>query len=109
VKLPNFNYCFFILQLTFGMTDLDFSAISFGSSVDMKRLSDGLNELVGAGIWYDTFTIRNTRWLWLVNDTVSVMKSDEVLCGVGGIYPEFVAGILNQVNEINFYVLLMNH
>jgi hypothetical protein len=40
-----------------------------------------------------------------VDHTVSAMNSDKVLCGVAGIYPSYVAGILNQVNEINFYVL----
>jgi hypothetical protein len=45
MKLSRFNYCFFILELTFGMMDLlEFSTISFGSGVDMKRLSDDLNE-----------------------------------------------------------------
>jgi hypothetical protein len=71
----------------------------------MKRLSDDLNELVGAGIWYDTFMIRNKTWLWLVNYIVSVMNIDKVLCDVAGLYPGFMAGILNQVNEINFMFL----
>jgi hypothetical protein len=84
---------------------LDFSDISFVSGMGMKRLSDDLDHLVGVGLWHDTFTIRNTTLLWLVHDIVSAMKSDKVLCGVAGMYPGFVAGILNHVNEINFHVL----
>jgi len=33
------------------------------------------------------------------------MNSDNVLCGLFGLYPSFVAGILNSVKEIHFYVL----
>jgi hypothetical protein len=40
-----------------------------------------------------------------VNDIVTVMNSDKLLCGVAGMYPRFVAVILNQENEINYYVL----
>jgi hypothetical protein len=84
---------------------LDISSVSFDSGVDMNRLSVDLNQLVGVGIWHDNFTIHNTKWLWLVSDIVSAMNSDKVLCRVAGVYPSYVAGILNQVNEINFYVL----
>ena len=33
------------------------------------------------------------------------MNGDRVLCGVFGLYPSHVAGILKHVEEINFYVL----
>jgi len=33
------------------------------------------------------------------------MKSNKVLCGSFGVYPSYVAGILNSVKKINFYVL----
>jgi hypothetical protein len=33
------------------------------------------------------------------------MNSDKVLCGCFGLYPSYVAGILNSVKEIHFYVL----
>ena len=84
---------------------LDISTIAFGCGVDMNRLSNNLNQLVGVGIWHDTYKVQNTKWLWLVSDIVSAMNSDKVLCGVAGVYPGYVAGILNQVTEINFYVL----
>jgi len=47
----------------------------------------------------------NTTWLWLVNDKVTSMNSDKVLCGSFGLYPCYAASILNSVKEINFYVL----
>jgi hypothetical protein len=88
------------------MMDLfDFSAVSFGSGMDIKCLRDYFNELVGVSVWHDTFTIPNTSLLWLVSDTVSVMNSGKMLCGVAGMCPGLVADILNQVNGINFYVL----
>jgi hypothetical protein len=55
--------------------------------------------------WYDTFQFQNTKWLWLVNDVVTTLNSDNVLCGTFGLYPSYVAGILNYVKEINYYVL----
>jgi len=40
-----------------------------------------------------------------VNDIVTTMNSDIVLCGSFDQYPSYVAGILNCVKEIHFYVL----
>jgi hypothetical protein len=50
----------------------------------MKRLCEDLNKRVCVGIWYDTFTVRNTKWLCLVNDIGLAVNSDKVLCGVVG-------------------------
>jgi len=44
-------------------------------------------------------------WLWLVNDIVAVMNRNNILCGSFGIYPSFVAGILNSVEKIQFCAL----
>lgn len=62
---------------------VDFSSISFDSGMDIKCLCKYLNQLVGVGIRYDTSTIRNTRWLWLVTDNMLAVNSDRVLnwCG----------------------------
>ena len=49
--------------------------------------------------------MQNTQWLWLLNDIVTTMNSDKVLCGCFGFYPSYVAGILNSVKKIHFYVL----
>jgi len=40
-----------------------------------------------------------------VNDIVTTINSDKVLCGSFGLYPRYVAGVLNSVKEIHFYVL----
>jgi len=40
-----------------------------------------------------------------VNDLVTTLNSDNVLCATFGLNPSYVAGILNSVNEIDFYVL----
>ena len=62
------------------------------------------NHILGAGIWHDMFVIQNTNWLWLVSD-VAAMNSDKLLCGVFGMYPSFVTGILKLGGEINFCLL----
>jgi len=69
------------------------------------ELCEVLNTIVGEGIWYDTFQVQNTKWLRLVNYIVTTINSDNVLCASFGLYPSYVAGILNSVKEINFYVL----
>ena len=40
-----------------------------------------------------------------MNDIVTTMSSGKVLSGSFGLYPCFVAVILNSVKEIHFYVL----
>jgi hypothetical protein len=87
------------------MDFLDFSDVSFVSNLGIGQLCEDLNSIIGQGIWYDTFQILNTRWLWLVNDLVTALNCGNVLCGTFGLYPSYVAGILNSVKEINFYVL----
>ena len=41
----------------------------------------------------------------MVNDIVTTTNSDNMLCGSFGLFPSYVAGILNSVKEINFYAL----
>ena len=62
-------------------------------------------DIIGAGSWFDSFTVQNTIWLSLVKKILVTMNSDRVLCGVFGLYPSYLAGILKHVEEINFYVL----
>jgi len=40
-----------------------------------------------------------------VNDIVTTMNSDKVLCGSFGLYTSYVTGILSYVKEIHSYVL----
>ena len=79
------------------MDFLDFTDVSFGSNASIGRLCEDLNSIAGYGIWCDTFQVQNTEWLWLVNNTVTALNSNKVLCGCFGLYPSYVAGILNSV------------
>jgi hypothetical protein len=38
-----------------------------------------------------------------------VINSDNALCGIYGLYPSYVAGILNSVHQIDVYVLCNKH
>jgi len=87
------------------MDFLEFSDVSFLPYLSLGKLCEDLNTTVGQGIWYDTFQVQNTKWLWLMNDIVTIMNSDNMLCGCFGLFPSYVAGILNSVKEINFYVV----
>jgi len=68
-----------------------------------------LNEIVGQGIYYDTFKIQNTNWLWFVNDIDTALNKDSVPCSSFGFYSSYVAGIVHSVKEIHFYALCSKH
>jgi len=87
------------------MDFLDFRNVSYLPNSSIGCLCEDLNNIVGQGVWYDTFQVQNTKWLWFVNDIVTTMNSDRALCGSFGLYASYVTGILNSVKEIHFYVL----
>jgi hypothetical protein len=87
------------------MDFLDFRDVSFRANTNIGRLCEDLNAVLGEGIWYDRAEVRNSKWLWLVNNIVAAMNKNNILCGSFGLYPSFVVGILNSVNKIHFYVL----
>ena len=78
---------------------------SFTPHSSIGQFCEDLNKIAGYGIYYETFEIRNTKWLWLVNNIVTIMNGNKVLCGSFGVYPSYVAGILNSVKKIHFFVL----
>ena len=79
-----------------------FRIVSFLPVSSTGRLCEDFNIIVGHSVWYGTFHVKNTKWLWLVNDIVTTMKSDKLFCGSFGLYPSYVAGMLNCVKEIYF-------
>ena len=84
---------------------LEFTDILFLPSSSIVKLCEDLNTIVGKDIWYDTFYVQNTKWLWLVNNIVTTLNSDNVLGSTSGRYPSYVAGIPNSVKEIDFCVV----
>jgi hypothetical protein len=81
------------------MDFLEFVSVLFG------QLCEKLNKIIGHDLWYETFKIRNTKWLWLADNIVTAVNKNNILCGAFGLCPSFVAGILNSAKEIHFYVL----
>ena len=86
------------------MDFMNFSNIPYGTGFDMGLVCTRLNELIGAGSWFDSFTVKNTMWLSVVEKILMNLNSEQVISAVVGLYPSYVAGILKHV-EINFYVL----
>jgi len=80
------------------MDFLQLGSISFQPYTNIGNRCEDFNKVVGNDIWFDTFAIRNTKWLWLVNDIVAVMNNN-IPCGCFGTYPSFVAGIFNSVRH----------
>ena len=77
------------------MDFLHFGDVLFLPNSSNGRLCEDLNNIVGQGIWNNTFQVQNTELLWLVDDILMTLNSDNVLCGSFGFYPSYVAGILN--------------
>jgi hypothetical protein len=70
---------------------LQFGSVKFQPDINIGLLCKKFNKIVGNVIWYDTFA--------------TVINKDNILCGYFGIFPKFVAGILDSVKDINLYVL----
>jgi len=72
---------------------MQFQNIYFLPGSSNGQLCEGLNKIVGQGIYYDRFEIPNTKWLWFVSNMVTAMNNDEILCccffGGGGGGGEF--------------------
>jgi hypothetical protein len=86
---------------------LDYEEMSFRPDAKIGHLCNNSNNIVGKGIWHDIFQVQNTKWLWLVNNIVAALNSDNTHCGCFEQYGSYVARILKSVKEIKFYVLLI--
>jgi hypothetical protein len=59
------------------MDFLDYSEVVSGSGVDMRQLCKTLDHIVGFSIWYDAFTVQNSKWLWFVKDIITAINNDK--------------------------------
>ena len=84
---------------------INFSTMPFGTGFDMGHVFTRLNELIGVGSWFDSLTVQNTMWLSVVEKILMNLNSEQMVSACVGSYPAYVAGILKQAVEINFYVL----
>jgi len=87
------------------MDFLNFTDVSFNPKESVGQICEDLNNIIGQGIWYDTFHVQNTKWLQFVQDIITDVNNGKVMCGCFGLYPSYVAGILNTVKDIHFYIL----
>ena len=67
------------------MDFLDFADVSFCASTNIGQLCKDLNSVVGLTVWYNTFQIKNSEWLWLVSDIVATINNDTILWGSFGL------------------------
>jgi len=91
------------------MDFLDFTDVSFLPNSSIGQLCGNLNTIVEQGIWYDILQVKNKKHLWLLNDIVTIINSNNVIFVSFGLYPSYVAGIMNSVKQIHFYVLCDKH
>jgi len=84
------------------MDFLNFTDFSCIPKENIGQLFEDLNIIIGQNIWYDTFHVRNTKCLHFVHDIITAMNNDKDMCGSFGLYPSYVAVILNTVKDIYF-------
>ena len=86
------------------MDILHFNSVSFQPGTNIGQLCEEL-KMFSVKAYITTLKIQNAKWLWLVNNLVTVMNKNNILCGAFGLFPIYVAVILNSVKDITFYVL----
>ena len=87
---------------------LKFGSIFFFSpDSSIGQLCEDLNKIAGRGNYYDRFEIQNTKWLWFVNNMITALNNNKLLCGCFGTYPSFAAGFLNTAKRIHFLCSVM--
>jgi len=62
------------------MDFLNFTDVSFNPNESVGLLCEDLNNIIGQGIWYDTFHAQNTKLLQFVHDIITDMNNDKVMC-----------------------------
>jgi len=87
------------------MDFLNFTDVSFNPKESVGQLCEDLNNIMGQVIWYETFHVQNTKWLQFEHDIITDMNNDKLMCVCFALYPSYVAGILNNVKDIHFYIL----
>jgi len=92
----------------FKFTKIDwliFERVSFSPDSSIGQLCEDLNKIARRGTCYDRFEIQDTKWLWFVCNKFTALNNNKILCGCFGMYPSFVAGILNTAKRTRFFVL----
>jgi hypothetical protein len=87
------------------MDFLDFQSVSLHPDSGNGLLRENFNSVIGHRICHDTYQVLNTDMLWFVNEIIEDMNCDNLLCGCFCLYPSYVAGILNRMPNIHFYVV----
>ena len=78
------------------MDILGFTDVLFLPNLRIGKLCKDLNTHVEQSIWYVSFQGQNANCLWMVNDIVTTMNSNNVLFASFELFPSYVAGILTQ-------------
>jgi len=87
------------------MDFLNYTDFFFNPKESVGQLCEDLNIIIAQGIWYDPFHVQSTKMLQFVHDIITDMNNDKVMCICFGLYPCYVAGIINSVKGIHFYIL----
>jgi len=58
------------------MDFFNFTDVSLNPKENVDQLCEDLNNIIGQGIWYDTFHVQNTKWLQFVRDIITDMNND---------------------------------
>jgi hypothetical protein len=82
----------------------EFRGTYFDCRQDRSAVIEFLNKKIGFSLWYDTFTPKNKKWLRLVRGIPLELHKDNICCGVLGLYPAYLAGLIPYFESINIYI-----
>jgi hypothetical protein len=87
---------------------LDFSDISILPNSGIGQLCEDLNTIIEKA--FVRYVLNSKYSVFMAGKWfITTINIGNVLCGTFGLYPGYVAGILNSVKEIIFYVLCNKH
>jgi len=69
------------------MDFLNFTDVSFNPKESVGQLCEDLNNIIGEGIWYDTFHVENTKWLEFVRDIITDMNNGVMYRSIKKVVP----------------------
>jgi len=87
------------------MDFLNFTDVSFNPKESVGQLCEDLNNIMGKAFGMIRFIFKIRNGLQFVHAIITDMNNDKVMCSCFGLHPSYVAGILNTVKDIHFYIL----
>ena len=85
-----------------------FSGIPFGTDFDMRFLYTIPTDIIGAGSWWDSFTLQNTMSLSFLKNVLVTMKCDRLFLDSLYYIQTMSLAYWNMFKKLNYMFFLMS-